>query len=65
MANVLYARKITGLKMEDVLDLSQIDVIPVQMGILLGKMEDVISLLLDVLVMEVKGSVRDVMILLC
>lgn len=34
MGNVLYARKITGLKMDDVLDLSQIDVIPVQMGIL-------------------------------
>lgn len=65
MGNVLYARKITGLKMEDVLDLSQIDVIPVLMGILWGKMEDVISFLLGVLVMEVMGSVRDVMILLC
>lgn len=65
MGNVLYARKITGLKMEDVLNLSQIDVIPVLMGILWGKMEDVISFLLGVLVMEVMGSVRDVMILLC
>lgn len=65
MGNVLYARKITGLKMEDVLDLSQTDVIPVQMDILWGKMEDVISFLLGVLVMEVMGSVRDVMILLC
>lgn len=65
MVNVLYARKITGLKMEDVLDLLQIGVIPVRMGILWGKMEDVISSLLGVLVMEGMGSVRDVMILLC